>query len=117
MAEAHRVERFALQALPKLGEPFDVVVARRVSRDCLVAFEGRRYSVPFLWVGREVEVMGTLSEVVIRAAGGAGRGLGCRYLRPPMTQNDARLPGNECLGERSIGMAQLLGLRLARNAQ
>ncbi|CAN5848902.1 IS21-like element ISMac3 family transposase [soil metagenome] len=69
VAEAHQAERLALQCLPKLGEPFDVVVARRVSRDCLVAFEGRRYSVPFAWVGREVEVMGTLAAVVIRAAG------------------------------------------------
>ncbi|HUP24866.1 MAG TPA: IS21 family transposase [Thermoanaerobaculia bacterium] len=70
VTEAHQVERFALQPVPKLGEPFDVVVARRVSRDCLVSFEGRRYSVPFAWVGHDVEVMGTLSAVVIRAAGG-----------------------------------------------
>lgn len=28
--------------MPEMGEPFDVVVARRVSRDCLVSFEGRR---------------------------------------------------------------------------
>lgn len=69
VAEAHQAERFVLQPVPAMGEPFDVVVARRVSRDCLVSFEGRRYSVPFAWVGREVEVMGTLTAVVIRAAG------------------------------------------------
>ncbi len=69
VAEAHRSERLALQPLPQLAEPFDVVVSRRVSRDCLVAFEGRRYSVPFAWIEREVEVMGTLSQVVVRGAG------------------------------------------------
>ncbi len=69
VAEAHRCERLALQPLPALAEPFDVVVSRRVSRDCLIAFEGRRYSVPFAWIEREVEVMGTLAEVVVHAAG------------------------------------------------
>ncbi|HZD05285.1 MAG TPA: IS21 family transposase, partial [Longimicrobiales bacterium] len=69
VAEAHQAERFALQPVPETCEPFDVVVARRVSRDCLVAFEGRRYSVPFPWVGRDVEVMGTLADVVVRGAG------------------------------------------------
>ncbi len=69
VAEAHQAERFVLQPVPETCEPFDVVVARRVSRDCLVAFEGRRYSVPFPWVGRDVEVMGTLAHVVVRGAG------------------------------------------------
>lgn len=41
VTEAHQVERFALQPLPELAEPFEVVVSRRVSRDC---FEGRRYT-------------------------------------------------------------------------
>lgn len=69
VAEAHDSERSALQPLPDLAEPFDVVVSRRVSRDCLVGFEGRCYSVPFAWIEHEVEVMGTLAEVVIRGAG------------------------------------------------
>lgn len=69
VAEAHHSERLVLQPLPDLSEPFDVVVSRRVSRDCLVGFEGRRYSVPFAWIEREVEVMGTLAEVVIRGTG------------------------------------------------
>jgi len=69
VAEAHQAERSLLQPLPEMGEPFDVVVARRVSRDCLVSFEGRRYSVPFAWMGRVIEVMGTLTAVVIRVAG------------------------------------------------
>jgi transposase len=67
--EALEAERMVLQPLPTMAEPFDVVVARKVSRDCLISFEGRRYSVPFVWVGRQVEVMGTLNHVVIHAEG------------------------------------------------
>ncbi len=52
-----------------MEEPFDVVVSRRVSLDCLISFEGRRYSVPFHWVGRTVEVLGTHAEVIVRAGG------------------------------------------------
>ena len=52
VVEAFGVEQRALQPLPTMAEPFDVVVTRRVSRDCLVSFEGRRYSVPFAgWGG------------------------------------------------------------------
>ncbi|MDT8342757.1 MAG: hypothetical protein RQ751_14700, partial [Longimicrobiales bacterium] len=58
-----------LQPLPRLEEPFDVVVSHRVQRDCLVSFEGHRYSVPFRWVGRQVEVLGTHAQVVVRAGG------------------------------------------------
>lgn len=69
VAEALAAERPALRPLPTLSEPFDVLVARRVARDCLVSFEGRRYSVPFAWVGRMVEVLGTDRQVVIQAEG------------------------------------------------
>jgi len=69
VAEALAAERLALLPLPDLSEPFDVVVARRVSRDALVSFEGRRYSVPFAWVGRTVEVLGTAHHVVVQAEG------------------------------------------------
>ena len=67
--EAFEAERQVLQPLPSIGEPFDVVVSRPVSRDALVSFEGHRYGVPFAWVGREVEVWGVLRHVVIRGAG------------------------------------------------
>jgi transposase len=77
VAEAHRTERTALLPLPVLGEPFDVIVARRVQRDGLLSFEGRQYSVPFRWIGRDVEVIGTAQHVVIR---GDGREL-ARHLR------------------------------------
>ena len=69
VAEALRAEQLMLQPLPTMAEPFDLVVTRQVSRDCLISFEGRRYSVPFAWVGRHVDVWGTLTHVVIRGAG------------------------------------------------
>lgn len=67
--EAWQAERALLQPLPSLAEPFDVLVSRKVQRDCLVSFEGRRYSVPFAWTGRYVEIWGTLNHVIIRGAG------------------------------------------------
>jgi transposase len=69
VAEAWRAEQRLLQPLPAIHEPFDCVVARRVTRDCLIAFEGRRYSVPFVWVGRTLEVRGTARHVVLLAEG------------------------------------------------
>lgn len=67
--EALAAERPLLRAVPRMHEPFDCVVVRRVSRDCLVSFEGRRYSVPFAWVGRQLEVRGTAQHVVVLAEG------------------------------------------------
>jgi len=67
--EAWEAEQPLLQPLPSLVEPFDILVSRKVYRDCLVSFEGRRYSVPFAWVGRRVEIWGTLNHVIIRAEG------------------------------------------------
>lgn len=69
VADAFAAERRLLQPVPALHEPFDVVVARQVSRDCLISFEGRRYSVPFTWVQRRVEVRGTARDVVVFADG------------------------------------------------
>ena len=69
IAEAFQAEQVQLLPLPTLHELFDCVVARPVSRDCLVSFEGRRYSVPFAWVGRQVEVRGTTQHVVVWAEG------------------------------------------------
>jgi transposase len=62
-------ERQVLQPVPAMHEPFDCVVARRVGRDGLVAFESRRYSVPFAWITRMVEVRGTAQHVVMLADG------------------------------------------------
>lgn len=69
ITDALAAERVLLQPVPTVHEPFDCVVARRVTRDCLVSFESRRYSVPFVSVGRLVEVRGTAQHVVILAEG------------------------------------------------
>lgn len=46
-------------------QPFDVVVTRVVGRDCLVHFENRAYSAPFVYVGQSVEVRGCATTVQI----------------------------------------------------
>lgn len=69
IAVARQQEQAALLPLPVLGEPFDLIAARRVHRDGLLSFEGRQYSVPFAWIGRDVEVIGTAHHVVIRGDG------------------------------------------------
>jgi hypothetical protein len=46
-----------------------VVVTREVSVDCLVAFEGRSYSVPFRFLGQRVEVRGCAGRVQVWAGG------------------------------------------------
>jgi transposase len=65
--EAWQAERAHLGELPLLPEPFDLVATRRVTEDCLVSFEGRRYSVPFRLVGRVVEVRGCAGRVQVLA--------------------------------------------------
>ena len=58
------LEKQHLKPLPfSLPEPFDVQVSREVGRDCLVSFEGRRYSVPYRWAKRTVQVRGCASTV------------------------------------------------------
>ena len=63
--EAWQAELPHLGELPILPEPFDLVATRRVSEDCLVSFEGRRYSVPFRLMGRTVEVRGGAGRVQV----------------------------------------------------
>jgi hypothetical protein len=66
IADAWEQERRLLTPLPEtLPEPFDVVVRRPVAVDCMVSFEGRRYSVPFGLVGRDVEVRGLAGRVQV----------------------------------------------------
>jgi transposase len=61
-------EKLVLAPLPAtLPEPFETQVSRIVSRDCLVSFEGRQYSVPFVHVGRQVQVRGSGDKVQILA--------------------------------------------------
>lgn len=65
--QAQQAERALLGPIDALPEPFDVAVTRRVNKDCTVQFEGRSYSVPFQHVGKEVEVLGCASSVLIVA--------------------------------------------------
>ena len=68
--EAWQAEQRWLAPLPAhLPEPFDIAVTRPVSRDCLVAFESRSYSVPFRFVGQRVEVRGCAQSVQVLAEG------------------------------------------------
>lgn len=68
--QAWDAEKRFLAPVPLLPEPFDVAVTRPVADDCMVAFEGRRYSVPFELLGRRVEVRGCARVVHIAADGG-----------------------------------------------
>ena len=65
--DAWQMERPHLGELPILPEPFDLVATRRVTEDCLVSFEGRRYSVPFRLIGKVAEVRGCAGRVQVLA--------------------------------------------------
>jgi len=65
--EAWQAERPRLAPLPILPAPFDHIATRRVADDALICFEGRQYSVPFAFLGREVEVRGGAGRVQILA--------------------------------------------------
>lgn len=67
--QAWEVEKPWLAPLPLMPEPFDVAVNRPVHIDCLVAFEGRQYSVPFAWALQRVEVRGCARQVQVYAGG------------------------------------------------
>jgi transposase len=66
---AWQAERPKLAAVPLLPEPFDLAVTRTVAPDCTVAFEARRYSVPFAHLGRAVTVHGCSRVVQVWANG------------------------------------------------
>ena len=70
VVDAWEEEQSYLAVVPLLPEPFDVAVTRPVGVDCLVAFEGRRYSVPFELLGQRVEVRGCATVVQVYAHGG-----------------------------------------------
>lgn len=69
IAETLRLERARLAPLPLLPEPFDIAVSRIVAFDATVGFESHRYSVPFAWVARRVEIRGGAGCVQILADG------------------------------------------------
>jgi Mu transposase, C-terminal domain len=58
VAQAWEAERERLRSPEHLPEVFDVVLTRRVQKDCTVHFEGRVYSVPFYLAWGDVEVRG-----------------------------------------------------------
>jgi len=66
LSESWQKELEHLQPLPPvLPQPFDVSVMRKVGIDCLVSFERHQYSVPFRFVGRELEVRGCANTVQV----------------------------------------------------
>lgn len=68
--ESFCAEQKLLTPLPGvLPEPFDRVAQRPVSRDALVSFEGRSYSVPFRFADEMVEVRGCATNVEVWAEG------------------------------------------------
>jgi transposase len=67
--ESWEEERDRLAPLPILPEPYDVVVTRPVSKDCMVRFEGRQYPVPFEHVPGWVEVRGCARTVQLLSEG------------------------------------------------
>jgi len=69
--DAWQLEKPHLQPLPAtLPEIFDVEVRRKVARDCLVSFEGRRYQVSPAFLGHHVYVRGCRNKVQILSQGG-----------------------------------------------
>jgi transposase len=67
--KAWEEEKPALGPVPLLPEPFDVAEMRRVAPDCTVPLDGRRYSVPFEFFDRRVEVRGCARVVQVYADG------------------------------------------------
>lgn len=67
VAQSLALERSCLSPLPLLPEPFDIAVSRVVAIDATVGFEQRRYSVPFAWIGRRVEIRGAAGRVQVLA--------------------------------------------------
>jgi transposase len=58
-------EQRCLGSIERVPEPFDLVRHARVAIDATVRFEGRTYSVPFVYVEREVELRGCASTVQV----------------------------------------------------
>ncbi|PXF59912.1 MAG: hypothetical protein C4B58_01800 [Deltaproteobacteria bacterium] len=65
-------QQIILLIITDLGEAcilIDIAVTRPVYPDCMVYFENHSYPVPFIHVGREVEVRGCAGKVQILADG------------------------------------------------
>jgi transposase len=111
--ESWLAERELLTPLPEpLPEPFDLVLTRQVGIDAIVAFEGRQYSVPFVHVGKRVEVRGCATTVQI-LAGNAIVAVHPRHSRERLLINPAHYEGP---GSARIAAPTPLG-RLGRRLQ
>jgi transposase len=62
-------EQRYLGSVARVPEPFDLVRRARVAIDATVRFEGRTYSVPFVYIEREVELRGCASTVQVLCEG------------------------------------------------
>ena len=64
-------ERRLLRALPeRLPAAFTAVALRTVEKDCTLRFQGKQFSVPFLYTGRQVEVRAGVDGMVRIVADG-----------------------------------------------
>ncbi len=61
------LERPLLQALPAQEPDTDIIRTVQAASQCLVKFDGNRYSVPFQWVGRALTLRAGRTEVQIFA--------------------------------------------------
>jgi len=61
------LERPLLQALPPHEPDTDVVRPVKAASQCLVKFDGNRYSVPFQWVGKALTLKATRTDVYVFA--------------------------------------------------
>jgi transposase len=116
IAEAWEQERRLLTPLPEtLPEPFDVVVRRPVGIDCLVSFEGRRLSVPFRFVGQEVEVRGLAGRVQI-LKDAAVIAVHARHTKQLILRDEAHYEGEDTDRVRAPMPLGRMGRRLAEIA-
>ena len=116
IAEAWEQERRLLTPLPEtLPEPFDVVVRRPVEIDCLVSFEGRRYSVPFRFARQEVEVRGVAGRVQI-LKDTAVIAVHARHTRQLILRDEAHYEGEDTDRVRAPMPLGRMGRRLAEIA-
>ncbi len=113
---AYASEQPLLGALPIQPEPFDVVVMRAVSHDCLVSFEGRQYSVPFRFVGRRVEVRGCAERVQMLGEG-AIVAMHPRYGEERIVIDPAHYEGEDTATVRAPRPLGKMGRRLEEIAQ
>jgi transposase len=101
VAERALRDRAALLPLPQV--PYLVVsrTQRRVARDGLISFEGRRYAVPGAAVGETVELRLGAEEIEVYSIA-----TGERYCRAPRRRERIALPDPD---ERSVSLASVLG--------